>query len=209
MNKECELVKDLLIGYSDNTLHTYSRQLVEEHLKKCSDCSKILSEITNDTDSVKENKEIDYLKKVNKKFTNKKIIITIISSILSIFIIFNLIIFYNYYKSPTKIEIFFDNQISNEELEKINQELKSNFENIEISTTSSTQELAKLKENHKKSANILDGYNENNNPFPASFSIQIPKKQSDELITYLDQIKQIKQIRIIDNPYLLFFNSDK
>ena len=44
MNKECEIVQDLLFGYKDKILHNASKDLVEKHIEKCSDCKKILND---------------------------------------------------------------------------------------------------------------------------------------------------------------------
>ena len=45
MKRECEIVQDLLFGYQDGTLHEASKDLVEEHLKKCEECRRIFSEM--------------------------------------------------------------------------------------------------------------------------------------------------------------------
>ena len=37
-NKECEIVKDLSLGYIEETLNKYSKEYVEEHLSSCERC---------------------------------------------------------------------------------------------------------------------------------------------------------------------------
>ncbi|MGN0468910.1 MAG: zf-HC2 domain-containing protein [Acutalibacteraceae bacterium] len=41
MNKECEIIKDLLPLYIDNACSSSSTEMIEEHLPKCKECAKI------------------------------------------------------------------------------------------------------------------------------------------------------------------------
>ena len=45
MKNECDIVGDLLFSYNDDILSNTSKELVEEHLKKCEKCKKVLEEI--------------------------------------------------------------------------------------------------------------------------------------------------------------------
>lgn len=84
---ECEIVQDLLFGYIDNVLNPESRKLVEEHIANCRDCKEKYLDMLKDTkDENFQKKEIDYLKSLKKK-TRRKIILTVIAIILSIFFI--------------------------------------------------------------------------------------------------------------------------
>ena len=74
MKNECDLVKDLLFSYNDNILSNTSKELVEEHLKKCDECKKILEEIKQDSNEKKQIKEIDFLKGIKKNINKKNII---------------------------------------------------------------------------------------------------------------------------------------
>ena len=56
MNKECEIVQDLLFGYKDKILHNASKDLVEKHIEKCSDCKKILNDLEEE-EMIKKNKK--------------------------------------------------------------------------------------------------------------------------------------------------------
>ncbi len=89
MQKECEIVQDLLFSYHDGILSNSSKELVEEHLKTCENCKQALASIEKDKLEKNEKEEIDYLKKVHKKMNRKTKIIIAISSILLLFIIFN------------------------------------------------------------------------------------------------------------------------
>lgn len=46
-NLNCEVIQDLLPLYQDNICSETSRQLVEEHLQSCSDCSTLLTKLKN------------------------------------------------------------------------------------------------------------------------------------------------------------------
>lgn len=86
---ECDVIKDLLPSYADKITSDTTNKLVEEHLKHCNKCSKILEEMNKeiDTELFNQNEQIDYLKGFKKE---KKI--AIIKTI-CIFIIIMLVIF--------------------------------------------------------------------------------------------------------------------
>lgn len=77
-NKECNYVQDLLPNYIENLTTPDTNTLLEEHLKSCKDCAEILSTMqkTLPEDRVKTDiKEINYLKKFNKKLNIIKFIV--------------------------------------------------------------------------------------------------------------------------------------
>lgn len=78
MKKECEIIEDLLFGYSDGTLNAESKKLVEEHLKGCDECKKKLETIKKENDFT--NDEVKALKYF-KKFRRKNMIKTILAVI--------------------------------------------------------------------------------------------------------------------------------
>lgn len=45
MNKECEIVRDILPLYVDDVCSASSREIIDEHLKACPDCAAYLDEI--------------------------------------------------------------------------------------------------------------------------------------------------------------------
>lgn len=45
MNKECEIVRDILPLYADNVCSPSSREIIEGHLKTCPDCAAYLEDI--------------------------------------------------------------------------------------------------------------------------------------------------------------------
>ena len=91
MKISCNIIEDLLPLYVDEAASEDSRQLVEEHLKGCPSCRKMLEEIKKDnqlgTDhriSPEENKkaEIQSLKNIRKRILRKRILSVILAAVL-------------------------------------------------------------------------------------------------------------------------------
>lgn len=95
-NEECNVVKDLSSLHIENLLSESSQKFIENHLENCKDCEKYYKNLSSTflNEEKKERKnddiEINHLKKVNKKITNLKWILTWI-------IIFILIIIFSCY----------------------------------------------------------------------------------------------------------------
>lgn len=53
-NKECEIVRDLLVLYEDGVLSQSSKDMVDEHLEQCEECCEIYRKMSMDTAGVKE-----------------------------------------------------------------------------------------------------------------------------------------------------------
>ena len=72
---ECKIVQDLLLGYVDDVLNEESKVFVEKHLNECANCKHRINEIKKDINENedKNQKEIDYLKKVRIKSKIKSI----------------------------------------------------------------------------------------------------------------------------------------
>lgn len=205
---ECEIVQDLLLNYVDGVLNNTSRELVENHLSKCDKCKEKLEDIKKDIEGNEkmQEKEVDYLKKVNKKISKKNKFIIIIGTILFIVIILNMFVFINYSKIACKMEIYLLDSVTEEELANIEQTIKSQDNNAEIVYHSKQYALEKMKEKFKENENLLSGYEEENNPFPASYTIKA-KLDSVKNIKYetmsMPGVKTIIS-HIDDNPYELF-----
>ena len=73
MKKECEIVRDLLPNYVENLVGTQTKDFIKDHLKTCSECTKILKnmegkdDINYDNDIKEEEVEIRQIKKFRKK----------------------------------------------------------------------------------------------------------------------------------------------
>lgn len=91
-NDECKLIQDLLPNYIEKLTSEETNTYIENHIKDCKDCTKILKDMGEEVtlDKIDEMKKVDYLKKI--KFRNRTIIgillaiLLILSSIIIIFL---------------------------------------------------------------------------------------------------------------------------
>ena len=196
MKKECEIVQDLIFGYCDGTLNLASKELVEKHLVKCEECKKVYEEIKKDKKMDDDDKiEIDYLKRVNKKLKRKKIMIVISSICIVLLVVLHIIAFICYYHDHTTIEIFMNKDISEEQMTNIQNQIKNQTENVEITYVSPEEQLEKMKERFKENQDLLAGYNAENNIFTPSFIIKTKTIQDMEKIEEsLETVEGIKKI---------------
>lgn len=90
-NKECSIVKDLLPLYIDHVVSQDTENFVKEHLEQCESCKKeydlLLQEITLSSNIDLQKENIEILSKIKKKIKMKKILISIISILFTIFIL--------------------------------------------------------------------------------------------------------------------------
>ena len=215
MNKECEIVQDLLFGYKDKTLHTASKELVEKHLEKCSICKKILKDLEeeeNDKENqekIEEEKEIDYLKNVNKKIGKKNKLIIIIGIILLIIILLNIGIFIYYYKEARKVQIYLEDDVTQEQLDNIESSILNIDNNAKIKYYSKEDALNDIKLKFKENANLLSGYETGNNPLPAYFVVETSIENAKKLVSNMENIDGVKKVtgNFNLNPYLLVISN--
>lgn len=205
-NTECEITQDLLLGYVDNTLNPSSKQFVENHLKECKSCQERLEIINSDINKneKKQKKEIDFLKNINHKINNKNKLIVISSIALIIIVIFNILVFINYYTQIPEIEIFLDPKISNEDKTNVENVIKKYESDIETTFISSKDALQK--EQEAFSEYNLTISEDNANTFPSSYKITADKDIIIELQDIFSKMSGIKSIKtyIDQNPYELF-----
>ncbi len=196
MKKECEIVQDLIFGYCDGTLNLTSKELVEKHLVKCEECKKVYEEIKKDKKMDDDDKiEIDYLKRVNKKLKRKKFLIVIFSICIVLLVVLHIVAFICYYHDHTTIEIFMNKDISEEQMTNIQNQIKNQTENVEITYVSPEEQLEKMKERFKENQDLLAGYNAENNIFTPSFIIKTKTIQDMEKIEEsLETVEGIKKI---------------
>ncbi len=82
---KCSIVRDLLIGYMDETCSEETRNYVDEHLKNCPDCSTELKRYTDGTITSEERTEINM--KAAKPFKKVKKRIRVLVCIICIFLV--------------------------------------------------------------------------------------------------------------------------
>ena len=215
MSKECEIVQDLLFGYKDKTLHNASKELVERHLEKCSICKKILKDLEeeeNDKENqekIEEEKEIDYLKNVNKKISKKNKLIIIIGIILLIIILLNIGIFIYYYKEARKVQIYLEDDVTQEQLDNIESSILNIDNNAKIKYYSKEDALNDIKLKFKENANLLSGYETVNNPLPAYYIVETSIDNAKNLVSNMENIDGVKKVtgNFNLNPYLLVISN--
>lgn len=206
MEKECEIVQDLLFSYNDGVLSKSSIELVENHLKVCNICKEKLEEIENDNKNKFDNdiKEVDYLKKVKVKLKRRKFLIITALSILSIIILFNIIVFINYKLTPSTLQIYLSDNISEENKYNIENTIKS-YENVHITYLSKEDKLEDTKNSLGKNENLLIGW-EGDNPFKNSFIIKADKNKIEEMSQSIEKMEGVDSIysSVTNNPYEVF-----
>lgn len=208
MKNECDIVKDLLFSYNDNILSNTSKEFVENHLKECDECKKALEQIQEDSDEKNPKKELDFLRKIRHKICRKNTIIAVVLVCLIAFIIFDIQAYKNYQEVSSTIQIYLEDGISDQELENIKNKITEKDSNAQIEYISKQQELEKIKSKMKDNQNVLDEYNEENNPLPASFEI----KTNADIKNIVDSIQEMPGIAQIvtyinANPYELYLQN--
>jgi len=208
MKKECDIVQDLLFGYTDKTLKQGSQEFVETHLEKCEDCKKVLKEMQADEKTnVEDNyQEVDYLKKINRKINKKSIIITITSVLLVILVIFNIAVYVNYKNFAEEMEIFFEDNATEEQIAAVKTAILSIDNEAELNFKTKEDALEHMKEQFGDKGYLLEGY-EGDNIFPSSYIVRAKLNKIQEIE---DKVKLMPGVQNVSstigtNPYAYFF----
>ena len=205
MKNECDIVGDLLFSYNDGILSNTSKELVEEHLKKCEKCRKILEEIKQENVEKNQVKEIDFFKSVKKKINKRNVIILVVFIILMIIVLFNIQVYNNYNEVASTMEIYLEDDITDQQIEDIKNKIIEKSENIELEYVSKEKALERFKNNLGENENILNDINNQNNPIPASIEIKTDTK-IQIIVESIQDIPGIAHIttHINSNPYELY-----
>ena len=204
--QECEIVKDLLLNYIDETLSSTSTKFVKDHLEKCEECKKILEDMKQDleeTEKDKEEKNVDYLKNVRRKINKKNICIIIIGVILSTILCINAIVLINYNKLAGNMEIYLNDDITEEELNSIKNAILHFDKNAKILYISKEDKWKDLEEQFKDNKKAIEGVKID--ILPASYKIETKLQYINEIEERISEINGIKVIKTNKdlNPYEL------
>ncbi len=204
--QECEIVKDLLLNYIDETLSSTSTKFVKDHLEKCEECKKILEDMKQDleeTEKDKEEKNVDYLKNVRRKINKKNICIIIIGVILSTILCINAIVLINYNKLAGNMEIYLNDDITEEELNSIKNAILHLDKNAKILYISKEDKWKDLEEQFKDNKKAIEGVKID--ILPASYKIETKLQYINEIEERISEINGIKVIKTNKdlNPYEL------
>lgn len=77
----CKIVQDLLPNYIENLTNEETNRFIEEHLKVCPECQKILENMQKEikvSNTKRDDREVKYIKKYNKKLKILKYALLII-----------------------------------------------------------------------------------------------------------------------------------
>ena len=88
--KECNVVQDLLPNYIEGLTTKETNEFVEEHLKDCKECQNVLKNMKDEltiNKQKRDGREVEYIKKYNKKMKIWKKLILIVFVLLAIYAI--------------------------------------------------------------------------------------------------------------------------
>lgn len=133
MKNECSIVKDLFPLYIENMVSDNTVDFIETHLKKCTDCRASLDKMKNNSLIVKDDdtsneQEILPLNEFKKKWTRKKILTVLSTSVITMLILsagFFFIFIYGVPVSSDQVEVQTEFQYS--EYGYLNQEFVFHF----------------------------------------------------------------------------------
>lgn len=92
MNKQCEVVQDLLPLYVDGACSEASAEMIKEHLESCTDCNEIYQQLCSHTSEEILEKEKDrVIARHSQKIKRKRILAIITSVVLTLVVIFTCI----------------------------------------------------------------------------------------------------------------------
>ena len=77
-NKDCKIVQDLLPNYIEKLTNKETNEYIEEHLKECSECRKVVERMKKDInveDKKIDKREVKYIKKFSNKMRILKLIL--------------------------------------------------------------------------------------------------------------------------------------
>ena len=205
MKNECDIVGELLFSYNDDVLSNTSKELVEEHLKKCEKCKKVLEEIRKENDEKSQIKEVDFFKSIKKNINKKNIIILVVFIILMILVLFNIQVYNNYNEVASTMEVYLKDDITDQEIENIKNKIIENSDNIELEYVSKEKALERFKNNLGENENLANALNNQSNLIPASIEIKTDTKVQ-KIVESIQDMPGIAHIttHINSNPYELF-----
>lgn len=138
----CEIVKDLLPSYIDELTSDITNREVEEHIRECKQCKKILEQMQTPDIEVAESevKEIDFLKKTKKKQQKNIIICVAVVWAIAMMILWGRNYFYGQYVNTDYFAYNLD--VSGTELSvAVNTISKQGIQKIDISEVEGVVEI--------------------------------------------------------------------
>ena len=88
--KNCKIIQDLLPNYVEGLTTKETNEFIEEHLKDCNECQNVLKNMKEEltiNKQKRDGREVDYIKKYNKKMKIWKKLALIVIVLLAIYAI--------------------------------------------------------------------------------------------------------------------------
>ena len=125
--------------------------------------------------------------------------------ILTIVILFNVQVYNNYNEIASTMEIYLKDDITDQQIENIKNKIIEKSDNIELEYVSKESALERLKNNLEENENLLNNFDNQSNPIPASIEI----KTDTKIQTIVESIQDMPGIanittHINSNPYELY-----
>ena len=118
MDRNCEIVKDLIPLVADNIASEESKKFVENHCETCDECKKELwiakQDIKTEISDLAENQVWDNINKIQKKKKIKKIINVSVIAVLVIVIGVFTVFFINNTREKSSMEKYFGKELTSE-----------------------------------------------------------------------------------------------
>lgn len=123
MDKQCEIVQDLLPLYVDGACSESSAAMVKEHLETCPECKTLYEKLCSDTgEGTLKAEMVGVVAKREKKVKKKRLLTIVASVVLTIVLIFTVINLW-----PASIDYGFSEIYSREDMDEAIAQIKDQF----------------------------------------------------------------------------------
>lgn len=120
-------------------------------------------------------------------------------------VLFNIQVYDNYNEISSTMEIYLKDDITDQQIEDIKNKIIEKSDNIELEYFSKESALERFKSNLGENENLLNDFNNQNNPIPASIEIKTDTK-IQIIVESIQDMQGISHIttHINSNPYELY-----
>lgn len=122
-----------------------------------------------------------------------------------IVVLFNIQVYNNYNEISSTMEVYLKDDITEQEIENIKSKIIEKSDNTELEFVSKEKALERFKNNLGENENLLNGFNNQNNPIPAAIEIKTDTK-IQIIVESIQDMPGIAHIttHINSNPYELY-----
>ena len=132
----------------------------------------------------------------------------VIGTILGIIILLNVGIFVYYYNEAGKVQIYLNDDITQEQMDDIKNTILKIDENAKFEYYSKEDALNKLKKTFGDNKDLLSGYSEDNNPLNEYYVVDTNVEKAKDIKNMITSLQGIKKITGLydTNPYIFTFS---